>query len=138
MNFTEKQATEIPKQIYVNAVIDQLAAETNTPKILTTDVHYANKEDNEIHDILVTSSIGKCINDENRLVYAHEFWMKTEEEMLVKCNDIEAWKNTMRIANKVNVTLPKEPLFPNFIVDGSETVEDLLRKRLGMACLKWL
>ncbi|PGV22957.1 DNA polymerase III subunit alpha [Bacillus cereus] len=127
--YLEKQATEIPKQLYVNAIIDQLAAETNTPKILTTDVHYANKEDNEIHDVLVTSSIGKCIDDESRLIYAHEFWMKTEEEMLAKCNDIEAWENTMRIADKVNVTLPKEPLFPKFIVDGSETVEELLRKK---------
>lgn len=127
--YLEKQATEIPEQIYVNSVIDRLAAETNTPKILTTDVHYANKEDNEIHDILVTSCIGKTIDDENRLVYAHEYWMKTEEEMLAKCNDIEAWENTMKIAEKVDISLPKEPLFPKFIVDGTETPEELLRKK---------
>jgi DNA polymerase III subunit alpha len=127
--YLEKQATRIPEQIYVNQVLDQLAIETNTPKILTTDVHYANKEDNHIHDILVTSSIGKCISDENRMKYAHEFWMKTDEEMLEKCNDPEAWGNTMKIAEMVDVSLPKEPLFPKFIIEGDETAEELLRKK---------
>lgn len=127
--YLEKQATEIPEQIYVNSIIDQLAIETNTPKILTTDVHYANKEDNHIHDILVTSSIGKCISDENRMKYAHEFWMKTDEEMLAKCNDPEAWENTLKIADMVDVSLPTEPLFPKFPVTGDETPEELLRKK---------
>ncbi|MGV7000340.1 DNA polymerase III subunit alpha [Priestia megaterium] len=129
MFFLEKQATSIPEQVFVNQVIDQLAAETNTPKILTTDVHYANKEDNQIHDVLVTSSTGKCISDENRMIYAHEFWMKTDEEMMEQCFDEEAWANTLKIAEMVDVSLPKEPLFPKFPVSGDETVEDLLRKK---------
>jgi DNA polymerase III subunit alpha len=127
--YLEKQATLIPEQIYVNEVLDQLAVETNTPKILTTDVHYANQDDIGIHDILVTSSIGKCISDENRMKYAHEFWMKTDEEMMEKCNDPEAWANTLKVADMVNVTLPKEPLFPKFPVEGDETVEELLKKK---------
>ncbi len=127
--YLEKQATLIPEQVYINEIIDRLAIETNTPKILTTDVHYANKEDNHIHDILVTSSIGKCISDENRMKYAHEFWMKSDEEMLEKCNDPEAWANTLKIAEMVNVTLPKEPLFPKFIVEEGDTVEEVLRKK---------
>ncbi|MBU5262178.1 DNA polymerase III subunit alpha [Bacillus atrophaeus] len=127
--YLEKQATHIPEQIKVNEIIDQLSIETNTPKILTSDVHYANKDDQRIHDILVTSSIKKCICDENRMVYAHEFWMKSDEEMMEKCNDPEAWANTLKIAEMVNVSLPKEPLFPKFNVDGNETVEELLRKK---------
>jgi DNA polymerase III subunit alpha len=127
--YLEKQATEIPEQIYVNEIIDQLAIETNTPKILTTDVHYANREDIHIHDILVASSTGKCISDENRMRYAQEFWMKNDEEMLAKCNDPEAWENTLKIAEMVNVSLPKEPLFPKFPITGEETVEELLRKK---------
>lgn len=127
--YLEKQATHIPEQIKVNEIIDQLSVETNTPKILTTDVHYANKDDQRIHDILVTSSIKKCICDENRMVYAHEFWMKSDEEMMEKCNDPEAWANTLKIADIVNVSLPEQPLFPKFNVNGDKTVEELLRKK---------
>ncbi|PLC14035.1 DNA polymerase III subunit alpha [Bacillus paralicheniformis] len=127
--YLEKQATHIPEQIKVNEIIDQLSIETNTPKILTTDVHYANKDDQRIHDILVTSSIKKCICDENRMIYAHEFWMKSDEEMMEKCNDPEAWANTLKIADIVNVSLPEKPLFPKFNVSGDETVEELLRKK---------
>lgn len=127
--YLEKQATHIPEQIYINEMIDRLAIETNTPKILTTDVHYANKDDRDIHDVLVTSSIGKCISDENRMIYAHEFWMKNDQEMMEKCHDPEAWANTLKIAELVNISLPKEPLFPKFIIDGDETVEELLKKK---------
>ncbi|MCD7910902.1 DNA polymerase III subunit alpha [Bacillus velezensis] len=127
--YLEKQATHILEQIKVNEIIDQLSIETNTPKILTSDVHYANKGDQRIHDILVTSSIKKCICDEDRMVYAHEFWMKSDSEMMEKCNDPEAWANTLKIAELVNVSLPKEPLFPKFIVDGDETAEEVLRRK---------
>lgn len=127
--YLEKQATLIPEQIFVNEMIDKLAVETNTPKILTTDVHYANKDDNHIHDVLVTSSIGKCISDENRMIYAHEFWMKTDAEMMEKCNDPEAWANTLKIAELVDISLPKEPLFPKFPVEEGDCVEDILRKK---------
>lgn len=127
--YLEKQATHIPEQMYVNRELDELAKITNTEKILTTDVHYANKEDYKIHDILVASSTGKCINDEDRMKYAHEFWMKSDEEMLRKCNDPEAWANTAKIADIVNVSLPEKPLFPEFPFTGDEPVEELLRKK---------
>lgn len=127
--YLEKQATSIPEQRVVNNIIDQLAIETNTPKILTTDVHYANKDDRAIHDILVSSSTGTCISDENRMIYAHEFWMKNDEEMMSKCNDPEAWANTLAIADMINITLPKEPLFPKFIVEEGDTPEQIIRKK---------
>lgn len=73
------------------------------------------------------------------MVYAHEFWMKSDEEMMEKCNDPEAWANTLKIADIVNVSLPEQPLFPKFNVNGDETVEELLRKkRHGKDCLKCL
>jgi DNA polymerase III subunit alpha len=127
--YLEKQATAIPEQLFVNSVIDQLSVETNTPRVLTNDVHYANKEDNDIHDVLVASSMGKCLSDDNRYHYPHEYWMKNDEEMMEKCNDPEAWANSKVIADMVNVTLPKEPLFPTFPLTGQESVEEFLRKR---------
>ncbi|GAK42126.1 DNA polymerase III subunit alpha [Paenibacillus sp. TCA20] len=126
--YLEKQATRIPEQIRLNEIIDQLALETNTPKIVTTDVHYANKDDRDIHDILVASSMNKCIHDNDRLIYAHEFWMKSEDEIREIINDDEAIENTLRIAELVDVDLPKDPLFPKYIVDENDTAEEQLEK----------
>jgi DNA polymerase III subunit alpha len=126
--YLEKQATRLPDQIKLNAIIDQLAKETNTPKIVTTDVHYANKDDHQTHDILVAASMGKCIADEDRLTYAHEFWMKSEAEIREIIDDDEAIANTYKIAEMVNVTLPKEPLFPKFIIEDGDTAETKLEK----------
>jgi DNA polymerase-3 subunit alpha len=126
--YLEKQATSIPDQVKLNVIIDQLAIETNTPKIVTTDVHYARKEDHELHDILVAASTGKCISDEDRLKYAHEFWMKSEEEIRALVNDDEAIANTLKIAELVDVDLPAKPLFPKFPVEEGDTPERILEK----------
>lgn len=127
--YLEKQATYIPEQLFINDCMDRLSIQLGVPKVLTTDVHYANKEDHSIHDIAVTAGIGKCLNDPDRMQYAHEFWMKTEEEMLERCHDVEAWENTLEIANMVNVTLQDKPLFPKFEVPDDTTPEELLRSK---------
>ena len=127
--YLEKQATLVPAQLYLNDIIDQLAIETNTPKILTSDVHYANEDDFGIHDVLVTSSIGKCISDPDRMIYAHEYWMKSDQEMMEKCNDPEAWGNTLKIAEMVDISLPKEPLLPKFPVEEGDSVDEILKKK---------
>lgn len=126
--YLEKQATNIPDQLKLNALIDQLAIETDTPKIVTTDVHYANKNDNIIHDVLVAASMGKCVADENRYIYPHEYWMKDLNEIREVLQDDEAIANTVKIADIVNVSMPKEPLFPRFIVEEGDTAEQMLEK----------
>jgi len=126
--YLEKQATTIPEQIKLNAIIDQLAKETNTPKIVTTDVHYARKEDYDVHNILVAGSMGKCVQDENRLVYSRELYMKSEEEIRLLVNDDEAITNTRKIADMVNVTLPDKPLLPKYPVAEGENADQLLEQ----------
>ncbi len=127
--YLEKQATSIESQIILNSIIDKMAIETDTGKVVTTDVHYANKDDNEIHDILVASSMGKCISDKDRMTYAHEFWMKSEDEVRSLVNDDEAIRNTQLIADMVDVTMSKKPLFPKFIVEEGDTSETILKKQ---------
>lgn len=120
--YLEKQATLIPKQLIVNTAIDQLAIETGVKKVLTTDVHYVNKEDYESHDTLVAIGTKSCVGESN-LVYAREFWMKTDEEMMERCHDPEAWANTLAIAEMVHVTLPPEPLLPKYVKVDDKTPE---------------
>ncbi|CDQ41756.1 DNA polymerase III subunit alpha [Virgibacillus salexigens] len=127
--YLEKQATLIREQIYLNKVIDELSIKTNTPKIITTDVHFARKEDHRVHDILVAGSMNKCVLDEDRYHYAEDHYLKTVEEIRKHINDEEAIANTLEIAEIVNVTLPKEPLFPKFIIESEDSAEAILRKK---------
>lgn len=136
--YLEKQATRLPDQIKLNRLIDQIAKETQTPKVITTDVHYANKDDNYIHDILVASATKKCISDEDRLKYPHEFWMKSPEEIMEIEHDPEAMQNTIDIAEQVDVTLPEKPLFPKFIPENDEDdVETLLKNKTWNALFRY-
>lgn len=127
--YLEKQATLIEDQLIVNEWIDKLAVMTNTEKILTTDVHYVNKEDHIHHDILVAIGTKSCVGD-RKLVYAHEFWMKSDEEMMERCPDVEAWGNTLKIAEMVDVSLPSEPLLPKYVEVDGKTPEKLLEDKV--------
>lgn len=138
--YLEKQATLIPEQIRLNMYIDELAELTNTPKIVTTDVHFARKEEHKIHDVLVAGSMNKCIQDENRYIYAEDHYMKTAEEIKELVNDDEAILNTLKIAEQVHVTLPEKPLLPKFPVQEGDSAEEILKKKawkkLFQYCLK--
>ena len=56
--FLELQPSHMDEQIYVNKKLLQLAKETDTPYIITTDSHYLKKEDREIHKIFLNSQDG--------------------------------------------------------------------------------
>jgi DNA polymerase-3 subunit alpha len=138
--YLEKQASQLPKQIQLNAIIDQLAVETHTPKIVTCDVHFARKEDHDTQDALICMSINKCLNDPDRYHYAPDYYLKTAGEIRQQVNDDEAIANTLEIAKQVNVSEPKKPLFPKMQVAKGATAEALLRhqawQNLFQMCLK--
>lgn len=126
--YLEKQATYIPDQLIVNAAIDQLSIETGVKKVLTSDVHYVHKEDYHSHDTLVAIGTKSCVGD-GKLPYAREFWMKSDEEMMERCHDPEAWANTLEIAEMVHVTLPPEPLLPKYVTIPGKTPEQEVTDR---------
>jgi DNA polymerase III subunit alpha len=127
--YLELQATDNPDQLWMNEQLTQLSIETNTPRVVTTDVHFARKEDHEIHDILVAGSFNKCIHDEDRYHYSTEHYIKSVDEVRATFHDEEAIQNTLKIADMINVTLPNKPLFPKFKIEGTETPEELIRKK---------
>lgn len=127
--YLEKQATYIPDQLIVNEWIDKLAIQTNTKKILTNDVHYAKKEDYEHHNIVVAMGSGGCVEN-NKLVYPHEFWLKSNEEMLEGSNyDEEAWSNTLEIVDLIDISISDEPTFPKYIDVPGKTSKQLLQEK---------
>src|SRR5699024_2022007 len=135
--YLEKQATFIREQLVYNEMIDRLAIETNTPKVITTDVHFARKEDHRLHDILVAGSFNKCVLDEDRYHYAEDHYMKTYDEIYKDFPDKEAINNTVKIAEMVDVNLPKDPLLPRYIIEEGDSVEDVLKKKVWNALFKY-
>ena len=79
--YLEIQPGNFEKQKIVNKyLIEYFAPVTNTPLIITNDVHYLDKEDYKIHNIHVCSN--KKSNDLSELVYPDKcYYVMTNEEI---------------------------------------------------------
>jgi DNA polymerase III alpha subunit len=53
----------------------------NIKLVCTNDVHFVNEEDAEAHDRLICVSTGTFLDDDKRMLYTKQEWMKTQEEM---------------------------------------------------------
>lgn len=117
-------------QVFVNEQLLKLSKETGVKVIATNDVHFINEEDAAAHDRLLCISTGKDVDDQNRLRYTKQEWMKTQEEMKTLFSDIpEALSNTYEIFEKVeNYELNSPPVMPDFeIPEGFVNADDYLR-----------
>ncbi|MCZ6672575.1 MAG: DNA polymerase III subunit alpha [Verrucomicrobia bacterium] len=86
----------------------QLAKEFDLKVVAANDVHYVNKGDWEPHDALLCIQTGKKLVDENRMKYpAHEFYLKSREEMLEVFKEIpESLENTLLVAEMCDLEIP--------------------------------
>ena len=121
--FLELQPSHMDEQIYVNKKLLQLARETDTPYIITTDSHYLKKEDREIHKIFLNSQDGdREIDDFYSTTYImseeeiHEYMDEYYGEEVVQ----KGIDNTMLIYNMVedydlrkDLEIPYVPLNTN-------------------------
>src|SRR5882672_1180448 len=107
--FLEMQYQGIEEQKIVNRGLVPLARDLNLPLVCTNDVHYLKQGDHQPHDILLCIGTGKTVNDTQRLRYTgDQFFLKTAEQMAVVFKDVpEALRNTLVIAERCNVTIPK-------------------------------
>jgi len=124
--FLEMQYQGIEDQKVVNRGIIPLARELNLPLVATNDVHYLRQGDYQPHDILLCIGTGKTVNDAQRLRYTgDQFFLKTAEQMAqVFAGHDEALKNTLRVAERCNVTIPKgQNHLPSFAVPDGFTID---------------
>lgn len=105
--YLEIQNHFIPEEAIVLEGLKKLSKETGIKLVATNDVHYLNKEDWEIQDVLMCIQMGKTVDDENRLKFdTKEFYYKTYEEMLeVLPGCEEALDTTLEIADKCDVII---------------------------------
>lgn len=103
--YLELQDHNMEEQKKVNLDLIKLGKETGIPLVATNDVHYINREDAQVHDILLCIQTGKIIEDEERMKFPNdEFYLKSPEEMEEIFKSVpEAISNTLKIAEKCNV-----------------------------------
>ena len=106
--FLEMQYQGIDEQRIVNNGLLPIARDLNMPLVCTNDVHYLREGDFKPHDILLCIGTAKSVNDANRLRYhGDQFFLKTAEQMAEIFKGYpEALKNTLRIAERVDVDIP--------------------------------
>ena len=115
----------------VNPVLVELAKKHGVKVVATNDVHFVEEDHAEAHDHLVCVSTNHYIDDENRMHYTKQEWLKSPAEMEAIFSDIpEALKNTQEIVDKVEVyDIDSGPLMPKFPIPEEFGTEESYRQK---------
>ncbi len=128
--FFELQEHNIPALTQINRQLLDLAPRYNARFVATNDVHYINREDSRLQDILLAVQTGKLLSDPDRMRYKpEEFYLRSPQEMAALFGEIPgALENTLLIAERCNVDLSVERYrLPQFTVPEGFTAETYLR-----------
>ncbi|MDE6277627.1 MAG: DNA polymerase III subunit alpha [Muribaculaceae bacterium] len=109
-----------------------LARKHGVKIIASNDAHFVNESDAEAHDRLICLATNKFLNDESRMLYTKQEWLKSSDEMSALFADLpEALENTLEIAAKVEeYDIDHAPIMPNFAIPESFGTEEEYRARL--------
>ncbi|MCX5997040.1 MAG: DNA polymerase III subunit alpha [Chloroflexi bacterium] len=105
--YIEIQRHPIPDIEKINEGLISLARKQGIAVVATNDVHYINKEDAYIHDVLLCIGTNTTVTDEKRLkMTADCFYLKSPQEMEEQYADIpEAIENTAIISDLCNLEI---------------------------------
>ena len=122
-----KHPTEVPglsNELYEEQCryceeIFRLAQKHGVKVIATNDAHFVRKEDGPVHDRLICLTTNSFIDDQDRLRYTQQEYIKSEEEMLALFPDHpEALANTLEVLDKVeSYSIDRDPVLPVFEID---------------------
>ncbi|BBB33465.1 dnaE DNA polymerase III subunit alpha [Thermotomaculum hydrothermale] len=128
--FLEIQDHGLEDEKFVAPQMIKLARKLDIPIVATNDVHYLEKEDSFVHDVLLCIQTNKLLTDRDRMRYEPEkFYFKSREEMEELFGFVpEALDNTLKIAEMCNVELPSKMMFPDFKVPEGFTLDSYLKK----------
>lgn len=102
--YLELQDHGLKEQLQVNSQIRRLSQETGIPTVATNDVHYIEKEDALMQNVLLCIQTNHTVHEDNPMAFeTEEFYLKTEAEMQQNF-DRRSIENTARIAEQCNVT----------------------------------
>ncbi len=138
--YIEIQDHGIPEEKRVLPHLLSLANEIGAEIVATNDVHYLEKSDAEMQDVLMCIQMKKQLDDPKRMKFStQEFYFKTGDQMLALFPNLEkAISNTRVIANKVNepafnldkkgYPIKDKSLIPMYSPEDGSSAEQYLRK----------
>lgn len=127
--YLEIQDHGIPEEKMCNPLLVKIAREIGCKVVATNDVHYLEKSDAEMHDVLLCVQTGKRVTDENRMRFtSDEFYLKTYEEM----EELFSWcpeslETPFEIAKKCHVRIEKTDLMPPYTPPDKMKPNEYLR-----------
>ncbi len=122
----------LEENLTVNQALLDLSKEFGVKIVATNDVHYLKPEDHKAHDILLCIQTGKKYHDPNRMRFqSREVYLRRPEEMwMLFSSTPEALRNTLEIAERVNLELSLDPTkvhLPTFTIpDGFKDTDEYL------------
>jgi len=145
--YLEIQNHGMEEQLKINPMLIKLSREISVPLVATNDVHYMEREDAEMQDVVMCISMKTTLDNPDRLrMETSESYLKSPEEMKeLFANIPEAIENTVKIANKIEeevfpltdkgAPIRDTSLIPKYVPDDGSKPYDYL-KRLGEEGLK--
>ncbi|MCS6907564.1 MAG: DNA polymerase III subunit alpha [Anaerolineales bacterium] len=129
--FLELQQHDIPEMETINRNLVLLGKRYQARFVATNDVHYIEKEDWRLQDILLAIQTGSVLSDPNRMRMTDpSYYLRSPEEMSALFAEVpEALRNTLWIAERCNVDLSfKGYHLPVFEVPEGYTPHSYLRE----------
>ncbi|MCH5296282.1 MAG: DNA polymerase III subunit alpha [Ruminococcus sp.] len=129
--FIELQDHGIDEQKRIIPNLIKIADEVGVGLVATNDCHYIEKDDHNIHNILLCVQTNRTINDNDRMEFqTNEFYLKTEQEMRQLFPTLpQAYENTQIIADRCNVDFEfGVRKLPRFDVPNNEDHLDYFRR----------
>ncbi|MCD6230381.1 MAG: DNA polymerase III subunit alpha [Dehalococcoidia bacterium] len=127
--YFEIQRHPIPAVEQVNEGLLSLSSKLDIPPVATFDVHYINREDAAIHELLLCIQTNTSIHDEKRMKMAGDyFYLRSPEEVEELFSNLpQAVDNTQRIADMCHLELDFTQLhLPRVEVPQGKTDADYL------------
>ena len=117
-------------QSVANEALKKLAEKLHLPLVATNDIHYVNKDDNVVQDILLCIQTNRKVEEKDRMnLMDFELYLKSQEEMESYFPDVpEAIANTQEIVDKCQLEIKLgETQLPFFKVPEGFVPQSYLR-----------
>ncbi len=131
--YLELQHHDIPDLLKINKDLIDLGRRYHSQFLATNDVHYVDRSDAYLQDILLAVQTGSVLTDPNRMRMTDDtYYLRTPEEMAGLFSEVPgALSNTLKIAERCELDLGfKGYRLPNFEVPEGQTPESYLRNSL--------
>jgi len=129
--FLEIQNHDLPEEKIVDEQLRKLAVKYGIGLVATNDLHYVRREDAAGQDILLCIQTNAQYTDPHRMRFNNDmYYLKSRQEMAERFpDDVDALNNTLKIAQRCNVTLEfGHLLLPEFpLPAGTTSMDDYLR-----------